>query len=130
MHAGRGFEFLEQPLSPVANGAGDHVVAGGGELAFVDEGDEQAARLGGGELGGDLLETPEERDELFGRVLALGLGRVHEVLEQALVGRGVPLEQGKPERALGAKVVEAAPLAGRRLGDHGVDARRGGTCLA
>ena len=127
---GRGFELLEQPLSPVADGVGDQVAgAVAGELALIDEGDEQAARLGGGELGGDLLEMPDERDELLGRVVGLGLGGGHELLEQALVGRGVPLEQGKPELVLGTKVVEEASLAGRRLGDHGVDARGGESTL-
>lgn len=75
MHAGGGFELVEQPLSPLADRADDHVAgAVAGELALVDEGDEQAARLGGGKLGGDLLEVPDERDELLRRIVGLGLG--------------------------------------------------------
>ena len=130
MRPGRGFELLEQPLSPLADGVGDQIAeAVAGELALIDEGNEQAARLGGGELGGDLLEAPDEGDELLGRVLGLGLGGGHELLEQALVGRGVPLEQSKPKLVFGMKVMEEASLAGRRLRDHGVDARGSKTTL-
>ena len=130
MQAGRGFELLEQPLAPVADGVGDQVArAVAGELALVDEGNEQAARLGGGKLRGDLFELPDEGDELLRRVVGLGLGLGHELLEQALVGGGVALEQSEPELVLGAEVVEEASLAGRCPRDHGVDARGGKAAL-
>jgi hypothetical protein len=130
MHSGRGFELLEQPLAPVADGVGDQVArAVAGELVLVDERNEQAARLGGGKLRGDLFELPDEGDELLRRVVGLGLGLGDELLEQALIGRGVALEQGEPELVLGGEVVEETSLAGRCPGDHGVDARGGKATL-
>ena len=130
MQLGGCFELLQQPGPPVADRGGDEVVvAVAGELALVDERDEQATRLGGGELVGGLLEVAHEGDELFGWVVALGLGGGHEVVEHALVGGGVALEEGASEVVLGREVVKERALRGRRLREDRVDAGRGEAAL-
>ena len=71
------------------------------------------------------LEVAHEGDELFGWVLAFGLGGGHEVVKHALVCRGVELEQRTSEVVPGREVVEKRALSGRRPGQDGVDAGRG-----
>jgi hypothetical protein len=125
MQPGRGIELLEQPLSPLADGLGDQIAeAVAGELALIDERNEQAARLGGRELSGDLLEAPDEGDELLGRVVGGRLGGGHEPVQGACVGLRVALQQGPPEGVLGREVVEEGPLRGPGGGQHGIDAGR------
>lgn len=115
------FELLQQAGSPVADRGGDQVVfAICGELTLVDEGDEQATGLGGGDLVRRLLEVAHEGHELLGGVVAVGFGEGHEVGEHLLVGGGVAFEQRTAELVLGREVVEERALAGRRLREHGV----------
>jgi len=76
------------PLPREMGGAAEgRLRASPGELALIDEGDEQAARLGRGELGGHLLETADERDELLGRVVGLGFRRIRRARSTA--GRAI-----------------------------------------
>jgi hypothetical protein len=63
--------------------------------------------------------------DLFGWVVALGLGDGHEVLEHALVGGGVALEQGTAEVVLRREVMKERAFGGRRLGEYRVDAGGG-----
>ena len=95
------------------------------ELVLVDVRDVEAARLHAGELVGGLLEEPDERDELFGRVVGLGFGAHHEVVEQAIVGGGVSVDEGAPSSLLDGKWWKNAPFVAAGVREDGVDAGRG-----
>ena len=111
MRPGGCLELVQQPSSPVLDRPGDGVVfAVAGELALVDEGDEETPRLGGGEVGGGVLEVPDEGHELFGRVVALGLGVGQGVVEHGLVRGGVALDKRASELVLGGEVVKERAL--------------------
>jgi hypothetical protein len=130
MHGHGRLELLQEPGPPEANRGADDVrgrVAA--ELALVDEGDEEAARLLSGELAHAVLELVEECHELLRGVVAPGLGDGHEVVQDAHVGGGVSLDERAAELGLRPEVVEERALRHGRLREHGVDARRGEATL-
>ena len=72
---GGGLELLQQAGSPELDRGGDQVVvAVDRELGLVEDGHEEAARLCRRERAGRALEVADQGQELFGAVVALGLG--------------------------------------------------------